>query len=382
MGRRALPGLAATVIALIAASAAVAAKPPPLPSRELLLADQAAFGALTADGLELADELWWKPQLGFYAARPDGGGPEPVAYLWWTFPLFEAKAAAALATPTPANKAALNDFAARAEKYWDPTAGGGVGAYSSSYNARYTGNPYFDDNGWWGIAYMDAYAATKNTRWLKDATRALTFIDRYGWDAKGGGGIWWDFGREKKTSESLAAGTLIAAKLYAATRTSKYLAIAKKYIAWAEAHTLNPRQGNLYGRNAADDTVMDYVEGMMISAQVSLCTSTKQTRYCTRAQQLAEASLEQFPILADWAPETDVIYLRGLLDLYAKDRNPRWYAVVYANARAARDNARDDDGLWSRKWNGDWASPQGTLYTHAATVQLFAWLAGATPPDV
>jgi uncharacterized protein YyaL (SSP411 family) len=372
-------GLAFAAIALCAGSA-TAGTPPPLPARELLLADQASFRGLTRDGLDRTDELWWKPELGFYSARADGGGAEPTPYLWWAFPLFEAKAAAAIGAPTPANKAALNDFAARAEKYWDPTAGGGVGAYSSSYNVRYSGNPYFDDNGWWGIAYMDAYAATKNARWLKDAVKALTFIDRYGWDASGGG-VWWDFAHEKKTSESLAAGTLIAARVYAATREAKYLTIAKKYIAWADANTLNHKQGDLYGRNATDRTVMNYVEGMMISAHVSLCTSTKQTRYCTRAREVAAASLNEFPILADWAPEADVIYLRGLLDLYAKDRDSRWYAVAYANARSARENARDEDAIWSKKWDGDWASPPGTLYTHAATVQLFAWLAATTPPE-
>jgi hypothetical protein len=121
---------------------------------------------------------------------------------------------------------------------------------------------------------------------------------------------------------------------------------------------------------------------MMMSAHVSLCTTTKQQRWCTRAREIAAASLNEFPIVAPWAPETDVIYLRGLLDLYAKDRDPRWYAVVYANAVAARANARDDDGLWSLGWDGKWASPHGTLYTTAATVQLFAWLGGATPPAV
>jgi Glycosyl hydrolase family 76 len=374
--------LAVFAVVLAAVPVGRAAVPPPLPSRALLLADRANFADLSAGGLNQIDNLWWKPSLGFYSAQTDGGGPEATPYLWWVFPLFEAKAAAALARPTAANKAAVNAFALAAQKYWDPTAANGVGAYSSSYNVRYSGNPYFDDNGWFGIAYMDAYAATKNARWLKDATRALTFIDKYGWDAKGGGGIWWDVSHELKTSEPLAAGAVIAARLYAATKKPTYLAIAKKYIAWADAHTQNPKQGNLYGRNATDGTIMDYVEGMMISAHVSLCNTTKQQRWCKRAQDIAAASLNEFPIVAPWAPETDVIYLRGFLDLYAKDRDPRWYSVVYANAVSARAKARDAESLWSLGWDGKWASPPGTLYTTAATVQLFAWLAATTPPAV
>jgi uncharacterized protein YyaL (SSP411 family) len=380
--RRISIAVSVVAVALAAVPLAGAAVPPPLPSRALLLADRASFANLTSDGLNQIDDLWWKPSLGFYSAQTDGSGATVTPYLWWAFPLFEAKAAAVFASPTAASKAALNAFALAAEKYWDPTAANGVGAYSSSYNVRYSGNPYFDDNGWWGIAYMDAYDATKNPRWLKDAMRALTFIDKYGWDAKGGGGTWWDFTHEGKTSEPLAAGAVIAARLYAATKKTTYLAIAKKYIAWADAHTQNAQQGNLYGRNATDATIMDYVEGMMISAHASLCTTTKQQRWCTRARDIAAASLNEFPIVAPWAPETDVIYLRGLLDLYAKDRDPRWYAVVYANGVSARTNARDEDGLWSLGWDGKWASPRGTLYTTAATVQLFGWLAGATPPAV
>src|ERR1700738_4687547 len=124
MGRCLSTALAVFAIAVSAAPAVGVAAPPPLPSRELLLGDQADFRALTTDGLDQTDGLWWKPELGFYGARSDGSGAEPTPYLWWAFPLFEAKAAAALAQPTAANKAALSVFALRAEKYWDPTAAG------------------------------------------------------------------------------------------------------------------------------------------------------------------------------------------------------------------------------------------------------------------
>jgi hypothetical protein len=186
---------------------------------------------------------------------------------------------------------------------------------------------------------------------------------------------------DHKTSEPLAAGALIAATLYRYQHKRYFLDTAKRYIAWADAHTTNPQQDNLYGRSATDLTVMDYVEGMFIGAQTELCRATKDKSWCARARRLADASLKQFPVLADWAPETDVVYLRWLLDLYQQDGDSRWYAVVYANAMRALANAKDDKGLWSRRWDGG-STLVGALYTQSATLQLMAWVAATTPPKI
>ena len=75
----------------------------------------------------------------------------------------------------------------------------------------------------------------------------------------------------------------------------------------------------------------------------------------------------------------DVIYERALLDLYAQDHDPRWYAAVYANGVEAAQHARGADGLWDRNWTGAWSTNR-TIFGQSATLELFAWLAGATPP--
>jgi hypothetical protein len=371
----------ALILGGLSVPAARAADPPALPSLPQLRADRAAFVGLANQGLAAVNRVWFSPQLRWYKSTPGATGPTPLPSLWYAFPLFEALAARAIADPTEANKQAVDTFAQQAENFWDPTIANGAGGYSWYYGLRGTGNAYFDDNGWWGIAYLDAYRATRNPRWLSDAARALTFIDRFGWDRAGGGGVWWDLLHRHKTSEPLAAGALIAATLYGIQRKPAYLEIARRYIDWADAHTRNPQQRGLYGRSATDGTVMDYVEGMMISAHVELCDATGVKSYCKKAEQIADASLAEFPILADWAPETDVVYLRGLLELYATDRDPRWYAVVYANGLAARAHAGDgkNDGLWPLRWDGGYTLP-GAIYTQAATVELFAWLGTVAPP--
>src|SRR2546421_6945747 len=154
--------------------------------------------------------------------------------------------------------------------------------------------------------------------------------------------------------------------------------MAKKYLGWANAKTWN-KQTQLYARNATDNTVMNYVEGMMVAAHAELCKATNVQTYCTKARQLANAALNQFPIDADWAPETDSVYLRWMLHLYELDKNPRWYALVYRNAKRAVASARGDQGLWSQRWDGTWSKP-GLLRTQAGTLCLLAWAAAVKPP--
>ena len=374
-GLRSTLALGAAVVAG-AAGAAHAAEPQPLPAQRVVESDRMAFTSLAEDGLVRTQERWWNADAGWYKGAL-GGDPQ-TASLWWAFPLLEATAATAIAEPTPANEQRVEELFAGAERYWDPTLENGAGGVAAGWGVSPSGHAFFDDAGWWGVAYLDAYRATQDPRWLADAAKALEFIDRFGWDPRSGG-TWWDTSHEKKTSEPLAAGTLIAATLYRIQHKPQYLAIATKYLQWADAKTRNLLQGDLYGRNATDGTVMDYVEGMMIAAHVELCVGTKQESYCRRAEQLADASLQEFPVLADWAPETDVVYLRGLLRLYQRDRDPRWYAVVYANAKRALLHARDAEGLWSKRWDGGWTQP-GVIYTQAATLELFAWAATDHPP--
>ncbi len=369
--------LLAVAAALLATPAALGANPPTLPSRSLLVADRANFLQLAEKGLAQTKQLWWNSDLGWYDDRLDDTDHLPLATIWSAYGLWEATNGVAIAHPTQANKAAVNVFAAKATKYWNPDLKP-VPGFVYYYTARGPWDAYMDDNAWWGLGFIDSYKATGNKLWLTWAARALRYMDVVGWDKKAGG-MWWDADQHKKTSEGLAGGTLIASLLYGITHKPSYLALAKKYLAWANAKTINKQQGGLYGRSDTDGTVMNYVEGMFAAAYAELCKTTKTKSYCTHANQIANASLNEFPILASWAPETDVIYERWLLDLYVRTKNPRWYAVVYANAKAAVANAQDDQGLWSKRWDGDWTKP-GLLRTQGATLALLAWTAAAAPP--
>ncbi len=271
----------------------------------------------------------------------------------------------------------MNTFSSGAERYFNAALKpvGGYGYYPGQTDPRE--HTFFDDNGWWELAYLDAYRATRSPRDLRDAERAFRFIAVSGWDHRAGG-TWWETLHEHKTSEPLAAEIYAGFALYRATGVRSYLRTAETFLTWADSHSWNAT-AHLYGRSSTDPTVLDYVEGMMIGAQLELCEIRRSAGPCTKAEQLARASAAAFPRFSDWTPAADVVYLRFLLDLYREDANPVWYRVVDDNARRAARLARSEDGLYFKRWDGG-KFPARLLQPDAATLGLFALVGGTEPP--
>ena len=369
--------LLAALAVLLGAAATSDARGPSPPSEQ----ERREFLNHAEVGVKRARQLWWNHNLGWYDERLNNNWNRsmPLVRLWSAYPLFEALTAIALAEPTPAHKAAVRSFAAKARRYWNPELHpiGGFAYYIDTKNPRI--RAYYDDNGWWGIAFLDAYRATGDRSFLRDARRAFRFIVLSGWDDAGGGGIWWETWHKHKTAEPLAAAAYIGAVLYGITRERSYLDQVTKLIAWADTRTWDARR-RLYRRSDTSDVVMNYVQGMMIGAHLELCRVLEQPAYCAKAQALGRASLLAFPADAAWTPIADGIYLRHLLDLYRYDRDPRWYGIALRNARRALRNSRGRSGLFLKDWAGR-PVPGDLLRTHASSVALFAWLATVAPPS-
>jgi hypothetical protein len=124
---------------------------------------------------------------------------------------------------------------------------------------------------------------------------------------------------------------------------------------------------------------MNYVQGMMIGAHATLCRVLHKKSYCRRGEALAQAAARAFPPSYHWATETDAIYYRWLLSLYAIDRNPRWYRAADTWAQKALANARDSRGLFTRRWDGTHAD-ETRLLTPGGTLMLLAAVAAAPAP--
>ncbi|HYB24546.1 MAG TPA: glycoside hydrolase family 76 protein [Solirubrobacteraceae bacterium] len=373
------PALAAPSSAQPGAAAALA---PGVAPTATLSATQQRYLALAQAGVAKAERRWRNSRLDWYDERLGDHERYPLATIWGIVPLFQSLDAIAIAQPSAANRRALASFAAGAERYLNrglrPLPG-----YSPYPGDREADTEtWFDDNGWWGLAFVEAYRATGTRRYLNDAERALRYIASAGWDPSSGG-IWWDTDHPFKSGPALASDTLLATLLYQQTSSSFALAQAHKFLAWANGGGFTESAG-LYVDSSANSTPVDYIESPLAYAQALLCRLTGASGECERAETLTDASLRRFGYLLDFSPQYDAIYLQWMLALYALDGDPTLYQLAVDNARDAQTRAANGEGLYLRSWNGETlpaidAQP-GMLQTQAATTSLFAWLAVYAPP--
>jgi hypothetical protein len=227
---------AAVVVVLVVAALLVVALPSqgrPLPR---LTATQKRYLALADQGIAKTSE-WWNGTAQWYDAVRNDKSRSPLAKLWDTNGLFEALDEIAGARPDSKNLTALTAFANSSERYWNPNLKP-VGGYSPYVGDRKaTQQTWYDDNGWIGLGFLDAYRVTHDSRYLTDAERAAAFIAAGGWD-NGPGGMWWSTAHPWRSGEALACASDLAASLYQVTGKPIYLQAAQKYIGWADQHLL------------------------------------------------------------------------------------------------------------------------------------------------
>lgn len=238
MARRIPTRLVAVVVVAALAAAVTVAAFPRSASLPTLTPRQRAYLTLAEHGVAQTSR-WWDAKAHWYRAVLDNPHHRRTAKLWDTNGLFEALDEIAAAQPSSQNLAAVASFANSSERYWDrnlkpiPAYAPYIGDESPHQTA------WFDDNGWIGLAFLDAYKVTGTHRYLTDAERAFTFIAAEGWDAAKGG-MWWDTEHPWRSGEALAAAADLAARLYQATAKASYLRAADKYIGWADEHLLKP----------------------------------------------------------------------------------------------------------------------------------------------
>jgi len=332
------------------------------------------FVAAVEQGLTAVNKRWaWQ---GWYQ---DYHGVAGWSSIWDTEQLFQTYIALAKASPTTRHVNMLVWFAAKSEEgYYNPSLGGGVGGFSTGYGPHgQQGQQWFDDNGWLGLSFMDAWRQTHMTRFLRDAEIAFKYLYTVGWDPVAGG-IWWDTQRTVKAAESVNTAALLAVELYEARAGASYLTSARRLIAWADDNLLDMNSG-LYLNRPDEGVSISYLESPMLSTFMRLCRDVDD--YCDRVAPLERAILAHFGGALDQPPQFDATYLRYLLDAYQLSHDPRLYTVAYTNAVRIAQNALDKEGYYSRAWDGSTTgiSP-GLISVDGAALEVLAWTAAVPPP--
>lgn len=243
----------------------------------------------------------------------------------------------------------------------------------SSGRANFT-NKFYDDSGWWALAWIDAYDLTGNRQYLSMAETIFTYITG-AWDtATCGGGVWWSTDRKYKNAIANELFLAIAAKLTNRTTgasSAGYLAWAQKEWTWFLASGMinasNLINDGLDSTNPAactnnHDTTWSYNQGVILGGLVELSKATADPALLTRAQSIANAVLSPASglltsggILMDRtvsggdAPQFKGIFMRNLTALYAAAPSIQYRSFARANADSiwANDNRGNRFGaLW------------------------------------
>lgn len=326
----------------------------------------------------------------YLASEEQKNMPNLYSYLWPYSGTFSA-VNALFETTSDANYKSLLDTKVLVglEEYFDTRRT--PEAYASYINSAAQSDRFYDDNVWLGIDFTDVYTLTKEAKYLQKAQLIWNFIES-GMDNNLGGGIYWcEQKKESKNTCSNAPGSVLALKLFKATKDSTYFVKGQHLYEWTKAN-LQDSTDYLYFDNIALDGKIGkakfaYNSGQMMQSAALLYQLTGDKNYLTDAQNIARACHNYF--FMDYVTEQGktikllkkgdiwftAVMLRGFIELYQADRNKVYLDSFNQSLDYAWEHARDEKGLFSTDLSGSTHDNRKWLLTQAAMVEMYARLA-------
>lgn len=239
-------------------------------------------------------------------------------------------------------------------------------------------NSYFDDNGWWALAWVAAYDLTRDSRYL-DAARTIFARNEAGWDDTCGGGLWWNEDRAYKNAITNELFLTLAALLHqrASGGRGSYRAWALRAWEWLRSSGLIGASGLVNdGLTPACEnnggTTWTYNQGVILGGLAALYQITGDRAYLAQGESIADAALRELTsppsatlpgILTEPGEEATAasdldqaqfkgIFVRYLCDFYQQSPRAAYGAFILANARSIWDNSRNADNEFGLHWAG------------------------------
>lgn len=235
-------------------------------------------------------------------------------------------------------------------------------------------NEYYDDEGWWGLAWIKAYDVTKNPTYLsmaKDLFEDMT----HGWNDGSCGGIFWRKGQDDINAIENELFISLASQL--ATRSDGEKSRAY-YVSWAvrvwkwfqrtgminEDWTINDGIDPSTCKNDGG-TVWSYNQGVILGALVELDKVESDASYLRIATKIADAAIADLsdangvlhdvcePDCGQDGDQFKGVFVRNLAVLYEAIPQDRWKKFILANADSIWAEDRDETGnLLGTLWSG------------------------------
>lgn len=216
-------------------------------------------------------------------------------------------------------------------------------------------NDYYDDEGWWALAWIDAFRLTNDTKYLKMAE--VIFQDMTtGWsdDVHGGGIFWKKNPLHYKNSIANNLFALTSIRLYNDTGKEEYADWFKKEVNWY-------LQTGMYNTeiNQIEDGLMEdgtpnrkrhytYNQGVAIAVLTEMYLYSHDKKFLNMAEDIAKATItkelvNENGILCEMNPNVAKgndgvqfkgIFIRHLGFLYETTNNPIYKEFIIKNAES------------------------------------------------
>jgi len=253
---------------------------------------------------------------------------------------------------------------------------------------------YFDDNGWWALAWVAAYDLTGESRYL-GAARTIFAHNQDGWDGTCGGGLWWNQDRQYKNAITNELFLTLAARLHQRTPGDQdYRAWALRAWQWLSASGLIGPGGLVNdGLTAAcannGGTTWTYNQGVILGGLAALYQITDDRAYLREGEIIADAALgaltDPAGILTEPCEPSGCdgdqtqfkgIFVRYLHELCQHSDRPAYRAFILANADSVWDNARNAADQFGLRWAGPFDAADASRQSSA--VEVLTAAAGLT----
>jgi predicted alpha-1,6-mannanase (GH76 family) len=239
-------------------------------------------------------------------------------------------------------------------------------------------NRFFDDNGWWALAWIRAYDLTGEVRYL-DAARRIFDNMVTAWDDTCRGGLWWNEDRKYKNAITNELFLSLAARLQLRSPAG-----AGKYLDWAlrEWHWFSAsgmigskclvNDGLTSGCQNNGKPAYTYNQGVILGGLADLYEITGDNSFLRHGESIADAALRELtnpptakpPGILTEPGEAEMIgrrgdgsqfkgiFVRNLYDFYRHSQRAEYRDFIFRNARSIWENSRNPKNQFGLRWAG------------------------------
>ena len=248
-------------------------------------------------------------------------------------------------------------------------------------------NQYYDDEGWWALAWIDVYDLTKKPQYLAMA-RSIFADMAGGWDSTCGGGIWWS--KDKNYKNAIANELFLSVAAHLAARSTNSARERARYLDWAhrewywfaasgminEQHVINDGLDFRTCQNNQGNT-WSYNQGVILGGLVELNDAVPDPVLPATAQAIASAALAKLTdangILHDSCePNCGVdgvqfkgIFVRNLMALDQARPDPRYKTFFNINAQSIWNTSRNTKKQFGEVWSGPFDAGNAAIQSSA-----------------